>query len=62
MRHRVVVCLVGVVSTTTTVVVVDTSFECQITIALYDVLEGQLMKGRHLLEDERVVTILIRVE
>jgi hypothetical protein len=48
--------LVGVVST------VDAALEGQVTIALYDVLEGQLVEGWHLLEDERVIPILVRVE
>jgi hypothetical protein len=52
-RHR-----VGLVGVGT----VDASLEGHVTIALYDVLEGQLVKRGHLLEDERVITILIRVE
>jgi len=41
---------------------VDASFEGHVTITLYDVLEGQLVKRGHLFEDERVITILVRVE
>jgi hypothetical protein len=55
-RHR--VCLVGVSSSST----VDASFESHITIVLYDVLERQLVKRGHLLEDEGVITVPIRVE
>jgi hypothetical protein len=52
-RHR-----VGLVGVST----VDAPLEGHITIALYDVLEGQLVERWHLLEDERVISILVRVE
>lgn len=56
MRHR--VCLVGVGSSSTG----DAAFESHITIVLYDVLEGQFVIRGHLLEDEGVITVPIRVE